>query len=55
MAEVHHVQVATTVDSEVAAAELARSAVEARVAACGQVVGPIKSVYRWQGKIENAS
>ncbi|MGC9669807.1 divalent-cation tolerance protein CutA [Planosporangium sp. 12N6] len=47
-------QVSTTIDSAEGAAELARSAVEARVAACGQVVGPISSVYRWEGKVETA-
>jgi periplasmic divalent cation tolerance protein len=26
--------------------------VQARVAACVQVVGPILSVYRWEGRIE---
>jgi periplasmic divalent cation tolerance protein len=46
--------VSTTIDSPDAAAELARSAVEARTAACGQVVGPIDSVYRWEGKVESA-
>ena len=33
---------------------LSRSAVEARLAACGQVVGPIKSTYWWEGKVETA-
>ncbi|NJC68421.1 divalent-cation tolerance protein CutA [Planosporangium thailandense] len=47
-------QVSTTTDSPDAAAELARTAVEARVAACGQVVGPITSVYRWEGRVDNA-
>jgi periplasmic divalent cation tolerance protein len=47
-------QVSTTTDSPEAAAELARSAVEARLAACGQVVGLINSVYWWEGKIDNA-
>jgi periplasmic divalent cation tolerance protein len=28
--------------------------VEARLAACVQVAGPITSTYRWQGKIETA-
>jgi periplasmic divalent cation tolerance protein len=51
---VDYCQVSTTIDSSNAAAELARSAVAARVAACGQVVGPIKSVYWWEGKIDDA-
>jgi periplasmic divalent cation tolerance protein len=50
-----HVQVSTTTDSREAAEVLARSAVEARVAACGQVLGPITSVYRWQDGIEDAT
>ena len=29
--------------------------VEKRLAACVQIVGPIESVYRWQGKIETAA
>lgn len=33
---------------------LARGAVEARLAACAQVAGPIGSVYRWQGEVETA-
>jgi periplasmic divalent cation tolerance protein len=48
------IQVTTTTDSLEAARALARSAVEARLAACAQVSGPIESVYRWQGRIEQA-
>lgn len=47
-------QVLTTIDSPEAAADLARGAVEARLAACGQVSGPITSTYRWQGAVETA-
>jgi periplasmic divalent cation tolerance protein len=54
MAEEKHFQVSTTTDSKDAAAGLARSAVEARLAACGQVVGPIESVYWWEGKVDTA-
>ncbi|KUH35723.1 MULTISPECIES: divalent-cation tolerance protein CutA [Streptomyces] len=46
--------VLTTTDSAAKAGELARSAVEARVAACAQVSGPVTSVYRWEGAVENA-
>lgn len=41
--------VVTTTDSEAAARKLAAGAVEARLAACAQVLGPITSVYRWEG------
>ena len=47
-------QVATTIDSAAAAAALARGLVEARLAACVQVVGPIASTYRWKGTVETA-
>jgi periplasmic divalent cation tolerance protein len=51
---VNPIQVTTTVDSREAAATIARGAVEARLAACAQVCGPITSVYHWQGAIETA-
>jgi periplasmic divalent cation tolerance protein len=54
MEQADYVQVSATTDSPDAAAELARSAVRARVAACAQVVGPIASVYWWEGKIDEA-
>ncbi|WP_274558192.1 divalent-cation tolerance protein CutA [Streptomyces spiramyceticus] len=46
--------VLTTTDSREKALALARGAVDARVAACAQVGGPIASVYRWQGETETA-
>lgn len=46
--------VLTTTDSHAKAEELARSAVEARVAACAQISAPVTSVYRWQGAVETA-
>jgi periplasmic divalent cation tolerance protein len=48
------VQVLTTIDSRAGALHLARAAVDARMAACAQVVGPIVSVYRWEGQVEEA-
>ena len=38
-------QVVTTVDAEEVAERLARGVTGARLAACVQIVGPIKSVY----------
>ncbi len=35
------------------AAEIARAVVEERLAACGNVVPGIRSLYRWQGKIQD--
>jgi periplasmic divalent cation tolerance protein len=34
--------------------ELARSAVRARIAACGQVAGPVASTYWWNEELERA-
>ncbi|WP_024876906.1 divalent-cation tolerance protein CutA [Saccharomonospora piscinae] len=45
------VLVSTTTDSDAAARQLAADAVEARLGACAQVVGPITSVYRWEGRV----
>ena len=33
---------------------LAPSVVEARLAACVQIVGPIRSLFWWQGKFDDA-
>ncbi|GGY84412.1 divalent-cation tolerance protein CutA [Streptomyces nitrosporeus] len=44
--------VLTTTDSEEKARTLARGVVEARLAACAQVSGPVTSVYRWQDAVE---
>jgi periplasmic divalent cation tolerance protein len=49
-----HVQVTTTTETEEDARQLVRGAVERRLAACGQVLGPITSTYWWQGAIESA-
>jgi periplasmic divalent cation tolerance protein len=49
-----YLQVTTTTDSEEEARRLAELAVASRLAACGQVLSPITSVYWWQGKVENA-
>jgi periplasmic divalent cation tolerance protein len=35
------------------AAGLARALVEARLAACGNVVPGLRSIYRWQGRVED--
>jgi periplasmic divalent cation tolerance protein len=46
-----HVIVTSTTGTEAAARELAAAAVEARLGACAQVVGPVTSVYRWEGEV----
>ena len=51
---IHYLQVQTTTDSRAEAMELARAAVEGRLAACAQVAGPIASTYWWEDGIERA-
>ncbi|WP_245985301.1 divalent-cation tolerance protein CutA [Streptomyces tateyamensis] len=34
------------------AEQLARAGVEARIAACAQIDGPVKSVYWWEGAVQ---
>jgi periplasmic divalent cation tolerance protein len=45
----------STAGSREEAERLASALVERRLAACVNVVGPMASTYRWQGKIENAN
>jgi periplasmic divalent cation tolerance protein len=47
-------QVQCTTDSRAEAMDLARAAVEARLAACAQVAGPMTSTYWWDDGIERA-
>jgi periplasmic divalent cation tolerance protein len=47
--------VTTTIDAADVAGQLSRSAVEARLAACGQVSGPLVSTYWWEGALTEAS
>jgi periplasmic divalent cation tolerance protein len=35
------------------AAELARTLVEARLAACGNVIPGLRSIYRWEGRVHD--
>jgi periplasmic divalent cation tolerance protein len=46
------IQIVTTVDDKEGAGRIGRHLVEERLAACAQIVGPIRSIYRWKGKVE---
>jgi periplasmic divalent cation tolerance protein len=43
------------IDTDERAEALASALVEGRLAACVQVVGPIRSTYRWRGAVETAT
>jgi len=49
------VVVLVTTGSAEESARLGRALVEERLAGCVNVVGPIRSIYRWQGAIEDAA
>jgi periplasmic divalent cation tolerance protein len=49
-----YIQAMTTAGSEEEAERIGAALVERRLAACVQVIGPIASRYRWQGKVETA-
>jgi periplasmic divalent cation tolerance protein len=47
-----YIQVMTTVGTEQEAARIAAALLEQRLAACVQTVGPVRSRYRWRGRLE---
>lgn len=47
--------VITNLPDAASATTLAETLVEARLAACVNILAPCRSVYRWEGKIEDAS
>ncbi len=49
-----HLQISTTTSTAAEAESIANALVEQRLAACVQIVPQVKSIYRWQGKIEHA-
>jgi Uncharacterized protein involved in tolerance to divalent cations len=44
----------TTTETKEEAEKIAQYLVEQKLAACVQITGPITSIYRWKGKVENA-
>lgn len=49
-----YMQVQTAVPSREEGLRIARSAIDARLAACAQVLGPMTSTYWWKGQVEVA-
>ncbi len=46
--------VLSTAGSQEEARKIAQALVERRLAACVNILGPMESVYSWQGKVETA-
>ncbi|MCE2441445.1 MAG: divalent-cation tolerance protein CutA [Candidatus Latescibacteria bacterium] len=53
MSEVRTYVVFVTAPSEAEAARIGRTLVEERLAACANITGQIRSIYRWQDTIED--
>jgi periplasmic divalent cation tolerance protein len=49
------VTVYATFASAEEAERISRMLVEERQAACANILGPIRSIYRWEGKVEEAA
>jgi periplasmic divalent cation tolerance protein len=49
------VTVYATFADEAEAARIARTLVEERLAACANILGPCRSIYRWRGRIEDGA
>jgi periplasmic divalent cation tolerance protein len=47
--------VTTTVPTEADATRIAETVVAERLVACGQVQGPIHSIFHWQGAVDRAT
>jgi periplasmic divalent cation tolerance protein len=49
-----YIQILTTVNKKEYAEKIAKILIEKRLSGCVQIIGPIKSNYWWEGKIETA-
>ena len=49
------IQIVTTADDRNIIEKIGRDLVEKRLVACAQILGPIQSIYRWKGAVEDAS
>ena len=49
-----YIQITTTTETKEQADKISQHLVETKLAACVQILGPITSIYRWKGKVENA-
>lgn len=53
-ARARHLQVLTAAGSREEADAIAEALLQARLAACVQIVGPVRSRYWWEGRLESA-
>jgi periplasmic divalent cation tolerance protein len=49
------IQILTTTPDKDLAQRIAHALVEARLAACVQISGPVESIYRWEDRVESAA
>lgn len=49
------IQVFTTTGKRQDAERIAKALIDRKLAACVQIMGPVESTYRWQGRIEKSS
>jgi periplasmic divalent cation tolerance protein len=49
-----YIQIQTTTGTKEEAEKIGRGLIEQGLAACFQVVGPITSIFKWQGKIDES-
>jgi periplasmic divalent cation tolerance protein len=52
--ESKYIVVVVTTASEDDAEKIARSLLEEKIIACANIIGPLRSLFWWQGKIESA-
>jgi periplasmic divalent cation tolerance protein len=50
-----YIQIMTTVEQQKDAETIAHELLNQKLAACVQILGPIKSLFWWQGKIDRAA
>jgi periplasmic divalent cation tolerance protein len=50
----HYIIVITTTPSKIEAEKIAKTLLEERLIACANIIGPVQSLFWWQGKIDEA-
>ena len=50
-----YITVFITAPNEEEAAKISHTIVEERLAACVNIIGSVRSIYRWQGRVEDES